>query len=296
MQDEKILIFKRRPRLEKKPFQYLGIYSDSNADRYSFDTVREDFLPLIYSDTDIVYAAKKIGSGKLGATVVPACLLRLKPEQNKKRVKIRMGFSRNIDDLVYFLSLGDSSNCKRIYEIQKAVCAANHLTFRLEEDILKKTFANKFEYRRKNSGIASALSKNPLEQGVYWKFGISGDIDTVCVNVSSDEKQFSELSEILRAFKFSSIRGFRFDLIILFSESDKYNCSIKRGIECAIEGMGLGSFSGCRGGIFAIDKDLCSESELFVLIECAADFYDLSNGIDSCLLEKGVINVSSCIL
>ena len=124
-----------------------------------------------------------------------------------------MGFSRNIDDLVYFLSLGDSSNCKRIYEIQKAVCAANHLTFRLEEDILKKTFVNRFEHRRKNSGVASALSKNPLEQGVYWKFGISGDIDTVCVNVSSDEKQFFELSEILRTFKFSSIRGFRFDLI-----------------------------------------------------------------------------------
>ena len=277
--DERALVFARRPRSDGKPFKYLGVFSDPPMAPTDFDTRRENALPLMYENRDISALMCSSGEGKTGADIVPMCAIRTDGVGGKtRRATFRISYSQNCDDLLYMIS-----SSKRelrggiIRELQRAASGADETVYALESELLSKIVFSPTPKKYSSEALLRALSKKPIYRNGLWRHGISGDMNIVCaVLTDCNDLQLTRLNLLLRLFKYCCIRGLRFDLVILYSETDAYSEPIKNSIHDQIKSAGLSSFIGCDGGIFALDGDKCSDGERFVLTECSAKCFDLS--------------------
>lgn len=287
--EENAIVYRRRPRSDGRAFRYLGISANEKIGISDYDCMRENLLPLMYDASDIANAALGDLSGSDGALIVPACLLRVKKRSKRGadiNVRFDIAMSNDCDDLLYFLSSEKQDAVGNVLEIQSSASGAGKMTTLLEDELLTRFAFAPPQNALSNGQIAFALSHIPMKMDSLWRRGISGDVPMVSAYLPfSEAKYMSRLFEILKLFKFSCIRGFRFDLIILFSESDEYSSHVKKAVERAVRKVGLSSFVGCRGGIFIIDINTCGDGERFLFCDSTIMHFDLSKDI-SILLSK----------
>lgn len=271
--DEGVLMYSRRPRSDGRPTKYLGVVADPPIKSDRFITRRDAVLPLSYGGEDISRIENY--DGKTGACIVPACAVSSKFGQGRVSSAVFiLGYSRNCDDLLYLLSSKNIFSSAKINAVQRAASGADEGVCELERLLLAKIM---FPPSLKASGMAVSLSKMPVTQRNLWKHGISGDGPWICANLASDApERTARLEELLRLFKYSCIRGMRYELIIIYRENDKYAEPVRRRILKAVSAAGLSSFLGSSRGIFSIDGATLTEGEKFVLTECAALTFDLS--------------------
>jgi len=294
--DENAVVFRRRPRSEGRSEKYLGIVSDPPLFDGDFETRRDKILPLCYGASDIAGVRVDIKEKKrTGADIIPACFVSVRAGIKSKTVSFKLGYSHNCDDLLYLLSQKNGFSNADIGELQRAASGADDRVAELERLLLVRMMFGSGK-RSGGSGLASALSKKPVYQQNLWRHGISGDMNIVSAVIKSgSDEEFTRLYELLRLFKYSCIRGLRYDLVLIYSESDKYNAPVLTKIKNAVGAVGLGGFVGCNGGVFIIDGSECSDGERFVLCECATELFDLSIPNAFSAADKYYVNIPKSI-
>lgn len=87
-------------------------------------------------------------------------------------------------------------------------------------------------------------------------------------------------------FRYACIRGLRFDLVILYRESDEYRQSMLSHVKKLVRDMGCESFISVDGGIFPINADKLTESEKYALMRKCGAVCDSSLPLSVTLLSN----------
>ncbi|MBQ8448515.1 MAG: hypothetical protein IJX27_06250, partial [Clostridia bacterium] len=112
---------------------------------------------------------------------------------------------------------------------------------------------------------------------LFWRHGISGENHTAVAFFAEDEESVRGLALIIRLFKYMSICGERFDLIVFYDESDQYRGAQKNKIELITEAEGCRSFMGRECGIHAVSRTALAEGEAAALTELCEFKAELSS-------------------
>ena len=283
--DERVLVFARRPRSDGKPFKYLGFFADPPMSPADFDTRRDEALPLMYGARDVAKLIEKDGGGKTGAVIVPACAVRSVGTGGRvRRATFTLSYSQNCDDLLYAVSSARGSEFSgKVAELQRASSGAGESVRALEGELLSRIMFAPPPKKYSGDALLRALAKKPARRDGLWRHGISGGMPIVSAVVGKLENAAAaRLDTVLRLFKYSCIRGLRFDLAIIYSESDAYREPVKNAVFELIGTVGLSAFVGCDGGIFPLDSDALTDGERFLLTECATLGFNLTSpyGLD----------------
>jgi hypothetical protein len=108
----------------------------------------------------------------------------------------------------------------------------------------------------------STFSRERYARDLFWRHGISGENHTV-IALFPGVGEFAEdgLRHIVRLFKYMCICGERFDLIVLYEESDAYRGARKSKIEGIIEREGCRMFLSREFGIHVVSESSLAETE-----------------------------------
>ncbi len=280
--DESVLLFKRRPRNDKKPEKLLGVTAYPEAERGFFDTMRDKLLPLMAGERDYAALADASLSDSAGAVIVPACALRSGEVSAKKgRASFYIGYSTDADDLLYVLAkcrAGEGSLSRRyamgdILNLQYCSAGLNKSAAALERFVL----------RGMTLGAAAAQEAPELfiDKSCLWKHSISGENKIVLARFTSEnEEQKRRLFDLIRLFKYMCIRGVRYDFVILYSENDHYNAPCRKVIEGMVRRAGCENFVSWTGGIFMLGAASMTAAELASLEKLSCAVFDLSVPIE----------------
>lgn len=106
------------------------------------------------------------------------------------------------------------------------------------------------------------LPKKEYKQSDFWKYGISGDIPIILVKVQFVNDAVV-LKELLKIHEFLRVRGIMTDLVILDYEKNVYEQYVKEQIIQEILNMQIGYLQNVSGGIFLLNSNEISDSDLF---------------------------------
>ena len=117
------------------------------------------------------------------------------------------------------------------------------------------------------------LPKQNYPQSELWKYGISGDLPIILLEISSINDSYV-LKDLLKCYEFYRAKNIKLDLVILDEEENKYERYVKEEIINTILNKNLSYMQNLSGGIYIIDDIKCKE-----LLEYKADLIlDSSKG------------------
>ncbi len=130
-------------------------------------------------------------------------------------------------------------------------------------------------FRLKNtaSGTAPKGSKEGL-----WRFGISGDIPYVLVNIR-DVADLNAVRQIIGAHEFLRIKGLIFDLVLLIEYENDYQQTLKDRLDELISSSHARDLRYTSGGIFELNGKDLSETETELLKAYTQLYLDASTGL-----------------
>ena len=279
--DESTLLFKRRPRNDKKPEKLLGVTAFPAAEKDFFDTMRDKILPLMASEKDYAGLAGAALSDSAGAVIVPACAMRSGEIAAKKgRASFYIGYSTDADDLLYVLAKcrsGTEALSRKyamgdILNLQYCSAGLSRSAAALERFVLRGMMLDG------SSAAATEESEIFIDKSCLWKHSISGENKLVLAKFTSEnDEQKKRLFDLIRLFKYMCIRGVRYDFVILYSENDHYNAPCRKAIEGMVRRAGCENFVSWTGGIFLIGSaSMTTPLESISLEKLACAVFDLS--------------------
>ena len=276
--DENVILYKRRPRLDHESEMWLAVTLESTSGNVEFETRKDELYPLMYDDSDIKEIFNRSLSCNTGACINPVCAVKKQSQTNngKYECDFLIAFARSKDDVVNIIrKIRSQKKHKHRYDFKQSISKVveNQLfTANMPVDELKYTelITSAICYKLNNTNTLQF----PTEPATYWKYSISGDLPIVSVILSSeftdhlDDK--NNVGKIVRnminAHRYLVIKGFRYDLTIVYSEAVKYNQPIKNYILKIIKNCGSEFLINQKGGIHILntpeDIDLfksCSE-------------------------------------
>lgn len=276
--DEDVLIFSRRSKSGGVSQKFMGMKAYPDGAGASFDTKRDKILPLLYREQEIAELSKKVLSENEGAMIVPALAMRTASGKIKRDFKFILGFATTEDEVKYLLSenrkILTGSAFSEVEKLQKGASGIHPEGLKIERFLLRSfLFGNT---QNKNA------VRNFADKDIFWKRGISGENKILLLMVKEgDDSEISHLASILSVFKYMCIRGYRFDLLIIYREKDSYNMSIKKRIENCIFLCGCRNFLNRENGIFPLRESDFAENELSVIRDICDAEISLSQGISA---------------
>ncbi len=256
--EEEALIFSRRSRHGGENKNIFGIKAYPDMHLGAFDTKRDEILPLLYDERDIIsFAANDKFKNSVGAMIIPVLAMRSADMDSKGICAFVMACAQNEDDVRYMLA----DHGKRlavlhkndVARLQYGASGISPKTAVLENHILRS-----FYFGIKNDN--AHLTKAPKD--ILWKHGISGENRLLVAKMKRvDESEFYSLAILIGVYKYMCIRGQRYDIALIYPESDLYNLSNRKKIEDCIASKGCRNFIGRDNGIFLICDGNISASE-----------------------------------
>lgn len=270
--DEETLIFERRRENGGTAQNYLGIRAYPDVTGGAFDTKRDKILPLMYEEKDIAILSKKIFAKTSGAMIIPALAMRTARADKKGRSSFVFACAGCEDDVRYLLAENEKIRSGRhiseISKLQYGAAQISRRTAKIENFILRSLYFRS----RGQTDIRAQVPKD-----LFWKHGISGENRIVlAVMKSADEKEMQSLAAIVGIFKYMCIRGARFDLLIVYPETDLYNMTNKNNIESFVKRLGCYNFIRRENGIFPLGERDFSELDFAVVRRVSDVEIDLS--------------------
>lgn len=276
--DEKILLFSRRPRNDKKAFRYMGIKISGNG-TFSYDTKRDEILPLFYSDRDIALLSGKECKNTDGAVIVPACVAKASIKRGEGRAEFTVGCFSNEEDLLFEMSaykqMKKENAMREVTKLQYFAAGYRKEVISMEKYILSAVFMPRKGKRDISAALSDILKKQPQKQSELWKYGISGvdPIILACVG-GLDENKKKNLEMLFYLFRYMCIRGIRYEFVILHAERDLYRRDAEKQIYAMANECGVTAFIGAKNGIFPINENSLSEENLYFLKNLAKLCFD----------------------
>ena len=242
-----------------------------------FETERANFIGRNRNTDRPLALTKKNLSNKEGTTIDPVMSLRTNivvPAKKEKTVYYITGFSKSRDQIDTILDAYNSSS--KISTAFKYATLANNINtktlnitgpdmrnYNIMLDYLYQTSRHFINPERKD-----ILTKNALNQSTLWKFGISGDLPIILVELH-DAAYLNLVKEVLKAYEFYKSRSIFIDVVIINREKDEYKKNITREIEKEKYRMhSIHSYMDTPGEIYVLDDKTVSpeESILFNMV------------------------------
>ena len=240
----------------------------------SFETERSKFIGRNRNTNNPLALTRKNLSNKEGTTIDPVMSLRsniIIPPKKEKTIYYITGFSKSKDQIDEILDSYDTS--AKISTAFKYATLANNINtkelnitgpdmrnYNIMLDYLYQTSRHFISPERKD-----ILTKNALNQTNLWKFGISGDLPLILVELH-DQENFNLVKEVLKAYEFYKSRAIFVDVAIVNRERDEYKVTLNREIDKERYRMlSLHNYMDTPGDIYVIDgKDVTHEESILL--------------------------------
>ena len=199
-------------------------------------------------------------SNKCGLVVEPIVAMkktiRIMP---KEKINLDFIISVNEDINVAYDNIkkySNSENVKRAFEISKAKTDAENRYLGIKgKDII--LYQNLITYLIFNNPLKtkkmSELPNRIYNQSNLWKYGISGDIPIILVEIK-DVSDVDIVTSILKMYEFFKAKHFDIDIVILDEENYSYENYVRSEIDSKIADKHLEYMKNIKGGIFVLSK------------------------------------------
>lgn len=296
---EEALVFARRQKNGGESKYCLGVRAEPPVYGGAFDTKRDEVLPLMYGEEDIANLAHGVGKGSAGAMITPALAAHTYRVGAKGACSFAFAAAQSEEEALFLLCENKGRGSFR------GVCALQYGAsgFVKNGAFMKNLLLRSFLFPHGRT----ALSHERYARDLFWRHGISGENHTALALFPS-VGEFAEdgLRHIVRLFKYMCICGERFDLIVLYDESDAYRGARRSKIEAIIEREGCRMFISREFGIHLVSESALTEAEknaflqlcefsvnLAMPIEArnAEGFFELSAEAENSLLQGAVTQI-----
>ncbi len=125
--------------------------------------------------------------------------------------------------------------------------------------------------------VEDRIRKNKLGQSSLWAHGISGDLPIVVVTVG-DIYDVDLVKRLIQAHSFLSLRGLKFDLIVLNEEELGYFQPLNEHLQSIINAYSYRNSPDTPGGIFLRNSELLLPEELNLLLAVSRAVFVASRG------------------
>lgn len=261
--EEKSVLIRRRPRGSGESV-YLGMTAKAPCG-FEFDS-GDCGLSSGYGEKEISELIRQPCERRQGAPVVPFFRM-VCPKTSKAEFSI--GCSKDRDDLLYFLGKKRGRlTMKSTVTLMRSAAGIGGYACAMEEYLLRNLYFPQTEDR----GAGEDVLFRQMKTSALYRFSISGDQPMLAVRFfRSGGRQSENLKAMIGMFRYACIRGIRFDLIVLYRESDEYRQSTLSHIKKLVLDMGCGSFWFVSGGIYALNTEkLTLDEEYGVTHMCRA--------------------------
>jgi cyclic beta-1,2-glucan synthetase len=274
LKDEKILLFSRKPRMEKESEQWLAVTLESSGGNIDFETRKDTLYPLMYDESDIAACFDKNFTRETGACINPICAVKKasQTKNGKYECDFLISYSKSKTEAIEIIKnirAKKKGRFKNDFKQSLAKIAENQIVISNInfDDIYFPELITSCIFHRLND--ENTLTET-AEPSVLWKYGISGDLPIICCNISSggqtdsgDRREYksgdkNNIARIIKNFinthRYLMIKGVRFDLVIIYSDVVKYNQPVKNFLHAIIRNCGSEFLLNQKGGIYLVNK------------------------------------------
>ena len=278
IEQEQLLLFRRRPRTASEKPVYLAHFFTSSHDQISltgYETDRLKFLgrggtpwrPAVFATPN----QTSVLSGTTGSTLDPICSLQAEvivlPYQTAQVAFLTLAAHSRSEAMDLARRYRRWSQIGRAFQENRVQAehelAQLNLTSRHVERI-QKLLSPLIYLSSALRARPDVLNSNTLGQSGLWAFGISGDYPILLVLMHREE-DLELLGEIVQAHTYWRKRGLMIDLVIFNQRASSYDQGFKSSIHRLLERTGSETWLGKRGGIFLLQEDQMSEAERILL-------------------------------
>ena len=122
------------------------------------------------------------------------------------------------------------------------------------------------------------LSKNTLSQSGLWRFGISGDLAILLMEIDSMEKS-GYAKEMLRAFEYFKIHGLRLDIVFINDAPEREREGLTHFIRNMANTEHLWTTHSDAGKVYVLNGNEISEAERILFHTVARLHFDTKSGM-----------------
>ena len=238
----------------------------------SYETERANFIGR-NNNVDCPQALTKARlSNTIGSNIDPVMSLRstIKIAPGKKKtVYYICGFAKSKTQVLDIVEEFDSkTRIKKAFDYatlannmntkQLNLTGPNMRTFNIMLNYLYQTSKHFVNDERK-----ALLGMNSMNQTNLWKFGITGDLPVILLEINQTEST-GLLEDLLKAYEYFKTRAIFMDIVIINRENENYKEIINHKVEQELYRMNtLYNFYSTPGRVFVIDsKDVSPEEDI----------------------------------
>ena len=273
--DLKALIMCRRNNNKKTRHYYTSrlLVIDDDYD-VTYETERENFIGRNNNVDAPAALTKKYLSNTIGSNIDPVMSLRttvtIEPGK-KKSVYYINGFSKSREQAYAILNkYSDKESISNAFKYATLLNNINTKRLNLTGPSMR-TFNIMLNYlyqtskRFVNDERKDLLGLNSMNQSTLWKFGITGDLPIILVDISESES-VAFVEDILKAYEYFKTKALFIDIVIINRELDKYKKIISHRVDQELYRMNtLYNFSSTPGNIYVLDSNNVSDEETILL-------------------------------
>lgn len=269
------LIVKRKSRKDNKINSYMvnRLIIDDASYEYSYETERSNFIGRNNNLNNAIGLDKEL-SNYSGDNLDPIMSIRNKiviDANSEKVVYLLVGFGRSREQINSILqSYNNDYELEKAFKVAPLMNIINTKNMNLTGEKMR-TFNIMLNYLYQTTKISvteermDLLRQNALSQEGLWKFSISGDRPIILVEIK-DISDIGFVMDILKAFEYYKNNSIFVDIVIINSETGRYQKMIKKQIDDEMYRMyTLNSFYHTPGGITVINNEELNEEEKSLL-------------------------------
>lgn len=210
-------------------------------------------------------------SKEIGLVTSPCVALKKKIKLNpgeEKTLNLVISVSDNLEEIkenLKYYSINE--NVKREFSISRAKVEeeARYLSMTSQDLRCMQKLVPYIMYQNPmKSMYLNKLPKKEYKQSDFWKYGISGDLPIVLIQIKSVNDVYV-VKEMLKIHEYLRMKGIKTDLIILDYEKNVYEQYVKEQIIQEIFNMQIAYLQNISGGIFLLNKNEIEDEDLFKL-------------------------------
>lgn len=236
----------------------------------SYETERANFIGRNNNVEDPQALRRERLSNTVGSNIDPVMSLRstitIEPGK-KKTVYYICGFAKSKAQVLDIVTEFDSkARIKKAFDYatlsnnintkQLNITGPNMRTFNIMLNYLYQTSKHFVNDERK-----ALLGMNSMNQTNLWKFGITGDLPVILVEINESEST-NFVEEILKAYEYFKTRAIFVDIVIINREKDRYKEIINHKVEQELYRMNtLYNFYSTPGSVYVLDSNNVSPEE-----------------------------------
>ena len=148
-----------------------------------------------------------------------------------------------------------------------------HLGLTVEDTLRFQRFGGRLLFADPRLRSPEAVEANKRGQPELWKYGISGDLPIVLLNIQ-DGSQLSLLSDLIKAHEYLRNKGLTFDLVVLNTHGATYRQDLQDAVQQMVEGGPEQAWIDRPGGVFLRRADLIPPDDQLLLRATARAIMD----------------------